>query len=208
MIWFRDDCVFVYASVYCQRRFARGPQNLSRANAEGRKWGNADEPQGGDPRSGQPPLERRSLVRVGGLLDVHNHNEISVQAFTHRGTDPFFVMIRARERNACGSNSMHRGQNLRRLENKHKPDDEEAERSKRQQKGKKEAPHQTKFVPGRGAQIQKQNDTESIGRRSKLELPAAQVGEDELEGIAKISQAGEHVNCLKRAKMTQNCSPA
>ena len=113
------------------------------------------------------------------------------------------------------------GQSLRRLENKRKPDDEEAERRKRQRKGKDEAPHQTKFVPAREAQIQKLKEAESIGRRRKLELPAAQVGEAELEDIVKIGQAGEHAKllvagggdasgrllsdyeCLERAKMTR-----
>lgn len=88
------------------------------------------------------------------------------------------------------------GQSLRRLENKRKPDDEEAERRKRQRKGKDDAPHQTKFVPAREAQIQKLKEAESIGRRRKLELPTAQVGEAELEDIVKIGQAGENAKSL------------
>lgn len=88
------------------------------------------------------------------------------------------------------------GQSLRRLENKRKPDDEEAERRKRQRKGKDDAPHQTKFVPARDAQIQKLKEAESIGRRRKLELPTAQVGEAELEDIVKIGQAGENAKSL------------
>jgi pre-mRNA-splicing factor CDC5/CEF1 len=89
------------------------------------------------------------------------------------------------------------GQSLRRLENKRKPEDEEAERRKRQRKGKDEgAPHQTKFVPAREAQIQKLKEAESIGRRRKLELPTAQVGEIELEDIVKIGQAGENAKSL------------
>ena len=43
------------------------------------------------------------------------------------------------------------GWSLCRLENKRKPDNEEAERRKRQWEGKDEAPHQTKFVPAREA---------------------------------------------------------
>ncbi len=74
------------------------------------------------------------------------------------------------------------GQTLRRLENKRKPEEEEAERKKRQRKnaaGKEgESPnHQTKFVAARDAQIQKLKEAESIGRRRKLMLPTAQVGE-------------------------------
>jgi pre-mRNA-splicing factor CDC5/CEF1 len=39
-------------------------------------------------------------------------------------------------------------------------------------------------------------DAESIGRRRKLVLPTAQVGEAELEEIAKIGQAGENAKAL------------
>ncbi|PCH39574.1 hypothetical protein WOLCODRAFT_129419 [Wolfiporia cocos MD-104 SS10] len=93
------------------------------------------------------------------------------------------------------------GQSLRRLENKRKPDDEAEERRKRQRRaanGKEggDAPHQTKFVAARDAQIQKLKEAESIGRRRKLELPAAQVGEAELEEIVKIGQAGENAKAL------------
>ncbi|RDX45467.1 Cc.Cdc5 protein [Lentinus brumalis] len=89
------------------------------------------------------------------------------------------------------------GQTLRRLENKRKPEDEEAERRKRQKKdGKGDAPHQTKFVAARDAQIQKLKEAESIGRRRKLVLPEAQVGEKELEDIVKIGQAGENAKAL------------
>ncbi|KAG6850482.1 hypothetical protein H0H93_012903 [Arthromyces matolae] len=92
------------------------------------------------------------------------------------------------------------GQTLRRLENKRKPDEEEAERKKRQRKadGDKEGGdgHQTKFIAARDAQIQKLKEAESIGRRRKLVLPAAQVGESELEDIVKIGQAGENAKLL------------
>ena len=90
------------------------------------------------------------------------------------------------------------GQSLRRLENKRKPDEEEAERKKRQKRSKESesGPHQTKFVAARDAQIQKLREADSIGRRSKLVLPAAQVGEAELEEIVKIGQAGESAKAL------------
>ncbi|KAK1229067.1 Pre-mRNA-splicing factor cef1 [Marasmius sp. AFHP31] len=93
------------------------------------------------------------------------------------------------------------GQTLRRLENKRKPEEEEAERKKRQRKnasGKDgEGPgHQTKFIAARDAQIQKLKEAESIGKRRKLMLPAAQVGEAELEHIVKIGQAGESAKAL------------
>ncbi|KAK7440277.1 Pre-mRNA-splicing factor cef1 [Stygiomarasmius scandens] len=91
------------------------------------------------------------------------------------------------------------GQTLRRLENKRKPDEEEAERKKRQRKNGKDSEgpgHQTKFVAARDAQIQKLKEAESIGRRRKLALPAAQVGEAELEDIVKIGMAGENAKAL------------
>ena len=88
------------------------------------------------------------------------------------------------------------GQSLRYLENKCKSDDEEAEQRKCQRKGKDKAPHQTKFVPAHEAQIQKLKEAKSIGCCRKLELPATQVGEAELEDIVKIGQAGEHAKLL------------
>jgi pre-mRNA-splicing factor CDC5/CEF1 len=90
------------------------------------------------------------------------------------------------------------GQSLRRMENKRKPEDEEAERKKRQRRGKdgENGPHQTKFTPAREAQIQKLKEAESIGQRRKLMLPPAQVGESELEEIVKIGQAGENAKAL------------
>ncbi|KAF9052796.1 pre-mRNA splicing factor component-domain-containing protein [Panaeolus papilionaceus] len=90
------------------------------------------------------------------------------------------------------------GQTLRRLENKRKPEEEEAERKKRQRKNgaEKETPHQTKFIASRDIQIQKLKEAEAIGRRRKLVLPDAQVGEAELEGIVKIGQIGENAKAL------------
>ncbi|KAG5643904.1 hypothetical protein DXG03_009475 [Asterophora parasitica] len=94
------------------------------------------------------------------------------------------------------------GQTLRRLENKRKPEEEEAERKKRQRKnavgkeGGEASGHQTKFLAARDAQIQKLKEADSIGRRRKLMLPAAQVGEAELEDIVKIGQAGENAKAL------------
>ncbi|KAI5124586.1 hypothetical protein M0805_003105 [Coniferiporia weirii] len=89
------------------------------------------------------------------------------------------------------------GQTLRRLENKRKPEEEEAERKKRQRKGKDgDGEHQTKFVAARDAQIQKLKEAEQIGKRRKLVLPEAQVGETELEEIVKIGQAGQSARAL------------
>ncbi|TFK72579.1 hypothetical protein BDN72DRAFT_317578 [Pluteus cervinus] len=88
------------------------------------------------------------------------------------------------------------GQSLRRLENKRKPDEEEAERKKRQRKAENDGPHQTKFLAARDAQIQKLKEAESIGRRRELLLPAPQVSEAEFDEIVKIGQAGEGAKAL------------
>lgn len=87
------------------------------------------------------------------------------------------------------------------MENKRKPEDEEAERKKRQRRTKEESSeknpqHQTKFLPARDAQIQKLKEAEQIGKRKKLMLPPAQVDDAELEGIVKIGQAGENTRAL------------
>ncbi|ELU44661.1 CDC5 protein [Rhizoctonia solani AG-1 IA] len=88
------------------------------------------------------------------------------------------------------------GQSLRRLENKRKPQDEESEAKKRQKKGKENEPHSTKFIAARDAQIQKLKEAEQISKRRALVLPAAQVGEAELEEIVKIGQAGQSARAL------------
>jgi pre-mRNA-splicing factor CDC5/CEF1 len=85
---------------------------------------------------------------------------------------------------------------LRRLENKRKPEEEEAERKKRQRKNEKGEAHQTKFIPARDAQIQKLKEAEQIQKRRQLALPAAQVGDAELEEIVKIGQAGQTARAL------------
>ncbi|KAH7340718.1 pre-mRNA splicing factor component-domain-containing protein [Rhizoctonia solani] len=89
------------------------------------------------------------------------------------------------------------GQSLRRLENKRKPQEEESEAKKRQKKGKEgNEPHSTKFIAARDAQIQKLKEAEQISKRRALVLPAAQVGEAELEEIVKIGQAGQSARAL------------
>ncbi len=54
---------------------------------------------------------------------------------------------------------------------------------------------QNSLLPG-DAQIQKLKEAEQISKRRKLELPAAQVGEAELEEIVKIGHAGESARAL------------
>ncbi|PVF95849.1 hypothetical protein CPB86DRAFT_558229 [Serendipita vermifera] len=90
------------------------------------------------------------------------------------------------------------GQTLRRLENKRKPEDEEAERKKKQKRNEdaKKSGHETKFLPARDAQIQKLKEAEQISRRRKLVLPQAQVGEKELEEIVKIGLGGKEARAM------------
>ncbi|KAG9019651.1 Pre-mRNA-splicing factor cef1 [Tulasnella sp. 427] len=92
------------------------------------------------------------------------------------------------------------GHTLRRMDNKRKPEEEAAEAKKRAKKAQegKEGQHQTKFLAAREAQIQKLKEAEQIGKRRKLVLPGAQVGEAELEEIVKIGQAGENARALLR----------
>jgi len=89
------------------------------------------------------------------------------------------------------------GQSLKRLEAKRKPTDDDAERRKRQKKD--DGTHQTKFIAARDAQIQKLKEAEQISKRRKLELPAAQVGEAELEEIVKMGHAGRAARELVEA---------
>ncbi|KDQ12247.1 hypothetical protein BOTBODRAFT_134736 [Botryobasidium botryosum FD-172 SS1] len=89
------------------------------------------------------------------------------------------------------------GQTLRRLDGKRKPEEEEAERKKRQRKSGKDAePHSTKFIAARDAQIQKLKEADQISKRRSLVLPNAQVGEMELEEIVKIGLAGQNARAL------------
>jgi len=86
------------------------------------------------------------------------------------------------------------GQTLRQLEGpKRKQMDEDEERRKRQKKGKdgKDAAAMANFLPEKDLQIQRMKEAEQIGNRTRLNLPAPQVGERELEEIVKIGQSGE-----------------
>ncbi|KAJ7055175.1 pre-mRNA splicing factor component-domain-containing protein [Mycena amicta] len=70
----------------------------------------------------------------------------------------------------------------------------EAERKKRQRRNGKDG--EGSSSPLATPQIQKLKEAESIGRRRKLVLPTAQVGEAELEDIVKIGHAGESAKAL------------
>jgi len=48
-----------------------------------------------------------------------------------------------------------------------------------------------KFIAARNGQTQEIKEAEQLSKGRKLELPAAQIGEAELEEIVKIGHAGE-----------------
>ena len=63
------------------------------------------------------------------------------------------------------------GQGLQCLDNKHKPEDEDARREKHQRRNAEgkggNKLHQTKFMAAQDAQIQKLKEVEQIGKRGK-----------------------------------------
>lgn len=87
------------------------------------------------------------------------------------------------------------GRNLKDLEGgKRKKEMEDADRRKRQKQAKETKANggaMANFVPAKDQQIQRLKEEQQIGKRKKLVLPGAQVGERELEEIVKIGQAGE-----------------
>lgn len=86
------------------------------------------------------------------------------------------------------------GQTLRSLENKRRPENEEAEarkRAKRDADKEKQAKGGDPFAGAKDEQIRRLREAEQISKRRKLVLPDAQVGEGELEAIVKLGQAGE-----------------
>lgn len=92
------------------------------------------------------------------------------------------------------------GQTLRQLEGGKRKQDvqDEADRKKRQKKSK-EGPGDAAaaaFAPEKDAAIRRLKEAEQIGKRSRLNLPAPQVGERELEDIVKIGLAGENARAL------------
>lgn len=86
------------------------------------------------------------------------------------------------------------GELLSKLE-KRKADSVEDEKRKKSRKDRddkdKGGDKNATFVAARNAQIQKLQEAEQISSRRHLVLPEAQVGEQELEEIVKIGQAGE-----------------
>ncbi|GAC98006.1 hypothetical protein PHSY_005594 [Pseudozyma hubeiensis SY62] len=75
------------------------------------------------------------------------------------------------------------------------PDD--PTKNKRQREAEEKNKQAKQAVAGRNEeQIRKLKEAEQITKRRKLNLPAAQVGQDELEAIVKIGQAGERARSL------------
>ncbi|KAF4578679.1 Pre-mRNA-splicing factor cef1 [Pleurotus pulmonarius] len=149
-------------------------------------------------------LQKRRELKAAGVLSGNMRNNSKKKGMDYNADIPFEKKAAPgfydTSEEQARITSAPVGQSLRRLENKRKTDDEEAERRKRQKKaaeGKNgDNSHQTKFLAARDAQIQKLKEAESIGRRRKLVLPAAQVGESELEDIVKIGQASESAKAL------------
>lgn len=91
------------------------------------------------------------------------------------------------------------GKNLRQLEGqKRKQDIEEEDRRKKQKQRKenKDAEAMSHFIPSKDSLIQQQKEAQQISNRKRLVLPAAQVGEAELEDIVKIGQSGANARAM------------
>ncbi|CDU22316.1 related to CEF1-required during G2/M transition [Sporisorium scitamineum] len=74
---------------------------------------------------------------------------------------------------------------------------EDPSKNKRQREAEEKNKQAKEASTGRSEeQIRKLKEAEQITKRRKLNLPAAQVGQDELEAIVKIGQAGERARSL------------
>lgn len=88
------------------------------------------------------------------------------------------------------------GKTLRQLEGpKRKQNEEEEERRKRQKKSQQDK-SMSHFNKEKDKQIQAMKQAEQIANRTRLDLPAPQVSERELEDIVKVGQAGENARSL------------
>jgi pre-mRNA-splicing factor CDC5/CEF1 len=86
---------------------------------------------------------------------------------------------------------------VRELDGRKKKDVADEEIRKKQKKAKEatakaqQGGAMANFIPAKEQQIQRLKEEQQISKRRKLALPAAQVGDQELEEIVKIGQAGE-----------------
>ena len=96
-----------------------------------------------------PTIHHLNGILSSGPVDYWIPTITTKSASRHWGRPFLSNDLGAGAQRVYGSNSMQRSQSPRRLENKRKPDDEDAGQRKRQRKGEDEAPHQTNFVPAR-----------------------------------------------------------
>lgn len=88
------------------------------------------------------------------------------------------------------------GKTLRQLEGpKRKQNDEEEDRRKRQKKSQQDK-GMDNFNKERDERIKAMKQAEQIASRTKLNMPAPQVSDRELEDIVKVGQAGENARSL------------
>lgn len=88
------------------------------------------------------------------------------------------------------------GKTLQELNNRN-AGPEDPTKNKRQREANEKNKQAKQAIQGRNEdQIRKLKEAEQITKRRRLELPAAQVDQDELEAIVKIGQAGERARSL------------
>ena len=91
------------------------------------------------------------------------------------------------------------GRTVKQLDGREKGQEQDSENKKREKEAeqkKQKAAGKDPFGGQKEEQIRKLREAEQISKRRKLNLPAAQVGEAELEEIAKLGQAGESARSL------------
>ncbi|EPQ26748.1 uncharacterized protein PFL1_05727 [Pseudozyma flocculosa PF-1] len=88
------------------------------------------------------------------------------------------------------------GQTMRQLENPHAAEQDAQKKKRQREAGEKGKEAKSGAASKNEDQIRKLKEAEQISKRRKLNLPAAQVGEGELEDIVKLGQAGERTRSL------------
>ena len=112
---------------------------------------------------------------------------------TKRSPSPGFY-----DTSAEASKSYHApvGKTLQQLESRNAAP-QDPTKNKRQREADQKTKEAKQAFAGRNEEhIRKLKEADQITKRRKLNLPAAQVGEDELEAIVKIGQAGERARSL------------
>ncbi|KDN51356.1 hypothetical protein K437DRAFT_273005 [Tilletiaria anomala UBC 951] len=90
------------------------------------------------------------------------------------------------------------GKTVTQLNRAERPSDDEGGKKKREREAQERAQKTGKdsFAGQKEEQIRKLKEAEQISKRRKLNLPAAQVGDSELEEIVKLGQAGDRARDL------------